>query len=94
MGEVELGVAEPWWWGGVPVVVVEFLDVEDFLVAGVFVASFGPFVADGESVGDEGVFVSAPHVGGWVVLPAFLWVGEGVEDLEGFDSLFAEALAV
>lgn len=63
-------------------------------MAGVVVAAAGPFGADGEAVLGEGVFVSAPHVCCGVVLPAFVGVGECVEDLEGFDSLFAEALAV
>ena len=57
-------------------------------------ALFDPFFADCESVGYECVFVVAPHVGGWMVLPAFLGVGEGVEDLKCFDALFAEALPV
>jgi len=84
-------VAEPRGLRGDKVGGSEFLD---FIEAGVFVATGDPFAADLESVKGEELLVAFPHFDGGVVAPAVRWVGEGVEDLEGFDALFAEAAIV
>ena len=60
----------------------------------VVVTSAEPFAAHLDPVGGEGLCAARPHASGGVIAPAVVGVGQGVEDLQRFDALFAEALAV
>ena len=60
----------------------------------VVVSTAEPFAAHLDAVGGEGLCAACPHAGSGMVAPAVVGVGEGVEDLQRFDALFAEALAV
>lgn len=60
----------------------------------VVVTSAEPFAAHLDPVGGEGLCAARPHASGGMIAPAVVWVGQGVEDLQGFDALFAEARTV
>ena len=62
--------------------------------AGVFEAAFTPLGTNRKAVSDEVGLMPAPHFDCGVVLPAVSRVGQGVKDLERFDTLLAESAVV
>ena len=60
----------------------------------VVVASAEPFAAHLDPVSGEGLCAARPHASGGMIAPAVVGIGQGVEDLQGFDALFAEARTV
>jgi len=93
---MEARVAQPRWVAGVGPVGAGGEEVEEEPGYVGDVVAAGPFVADFESVGREGLVVPAPHEGSGVVAPADGGVGEGVraEDLQALDALFAETAVI